>query len=90
MPHPTPAHLAYGSATVISTTFVSLLLVQDAPGPVAVLIAVVALVLGAAVTLAAARHQAGRRPAAPAGEATTGERTATGPAPAPRRTHVRA
>ncbi|MDT0445512.1 hypothetical protein [Streptomyces johnsoniae] len=62
MPHPTPVQIAYGSATVISITFFSLFLAPAASGPVVVLIAVLALLLGAAVAVAATRHTA-RHPA---------------------------
>ncbi|UCM88329.1 hypothetical protein [Streptomyces marincola] len=67
MPHPTPVQIAYGSATVISLTFVSLLLLPAAAGPAVVLIATLALIAGAWVAVAApGRRQApeGRAPGA--------------------------
>ncbi|ONK13969.1 hypothetical protein [Streptomyces sp. MP131-18] len=85
MPHPTPVQIAYGSATVISITFFSLFLAPAASGPVVVLIAVLALLLGAAVAVAAtrhtARHTAGRRRATPGGtpEPARGQSSFTAP-----------
>jgi hypothetical protein len=51
MPHPTPAQIAYGSATVVSTTLLLLLLAPNAPTPVVSLIAAGALLLGVAVAV---------------------------------------
>ena len=51
MPHPTPVQIAYGSATVISTTLLLLLLAPDASPAVVSLIAVGALLLGVTVAL---------------------------------------
>jgi hypothetical protein len=53
MPRPTPAQLAYGSATVICSTLAMLLLSRAQSGPGVALIAVVALAVGVLVALTA-------------------------------------
>ncbi|WP_314175502.1 hypothetical protein [Streptomyces winkii] len=53
MPRPTPAQLAYGSATVVFSTLAMLLLSQARSGPGVALIAVVALAAGVLVALTA-------------------------------------
>ncbi|GAB2938801.1 hypothetical protein [Streptomyces mayteni] len=64
MPHPTPAQLICGSATVITTTFALLLLAPALSGPGLALVAGVALLLGVLVALALRARRAGRAPAA--------------------------
>lgn len=53
MPRPTPAQLAYGSATVVLSTTAMLLLSEARSGPAVALVAVVALALGTLVALTA-------------------------------------
>jgi hypothetical protein len=53
MPHPTPVQIAYGSATVISTTLLLLLIAPNASGIVLALGALLALALGVVVAVAA-------------------------------------
>ncbi|MDT0342988.1 hypothetical protein [Streptomyces litchfieldiae] len=66
MPHLTPVQIACGSATVIPITFVLLLLAPTGSALAVTVIAVVALLLGAAVAVTAqARRAARRRPAEP-------------------------
>ncbi|MFC5722790.1 hypothetical protein ACFP1Z_21715 [Streptomyces gamaensis] len=75
MSRPTPAQIAYGSATVVLSTLAMLLLSQTRSGPGVALIACVALALGLLVAVTVpmprvfARRVTGRlpqRPAAPA------------------------
>lgn len=61
MPRPTPAQLAYGSATVICATLAMLLLSQARSGPGVTLIAVVALAVGVLVALTAPPVRTARR-----------------------------
>ena len=51
MPHPTPVQIAYGSATVIFTTLLLVLLAPNASTPVASLFAAGALLLGVTVAV---------------------------------------
>jgi hypothetical protein len=51
MPRPTPAQLAYGSATVVLSTFAMLLLSETRSGLGVAVIAVVALALGLLVAV---------------------------------------
>ncbi|RKN07836.1 hypothetical protein [Streptomyces radicis] len=78
MPHPTPVQIAYGSATVISITLVSLFVVDEPSVPATAAIAVVALLIGAFTALAPWRRPAARRPAV----AVTASATRAEPAPA--------
>jgi hypothetical protein len=54
MPRPTPAQFAYGSATVVFSTFAMLLLSQTSSGPGIIAIALAGLVLGVLVAMTAA------------------------------------
>ncbi|WP_236243323.1 hypothetical protein [Streptomyces sp. CC228A] len=78
MSRPTAAPLAYGSATVVSTTVALILLLRPAPGPGVALIGTAALLLGVLVALAV---QARRARTAGTGPAPAGpEPAGTGPA----------
>ncbi|MGP3970261.1 hypothetical protein [Streptomyces sp. 6N223] len=86
MPHPTPVQIAYGSATVIFTTLLLMLVVPTGSTVALVLIALVALALGVVVALAAqcrrdAGVAAGGEPSAMS--APSYEAAAAAPAPAP-------
>jgi hypothetical protein len=82
MPRPTPAQLAYGSLTVVLSTFAMLMLFEAQSGLSVMVIAVVGLVLGLSVAVTAtvpltarARARAarsGKKAAAPASSARTG------------------
>jgi hypothetical protein len=61
MPHPTPAQIAYGSATVVSTTLLMLLFVPEASPPVASLMATGGLALGVLVAVLLRPRQAPSR-----------------------------
>jgi hypothetical protein len=54
MPRPTLAQFAYGSATVVFSTFAMLLLSQTSSGPGVIAIALAGLVLGVLVAVTAA------------------------------------
>ncbi|MEU7165207.1 hypothetical protein AB0A70_11260 [Streptomyces morookaense] len=54
MPRPTPAQIAYGSATVVFSTLVMLLLSQERSGFGAAVVALTALVLGLLAAFAVA------------------------------------
>ncbi|GAA3061338.1 hypothetical protein FHS39_001184 [Streptomyces olivoverticillatus] len=72
MPRPTPAQIAYGSATVVFSTLAMLLLSQTRSGAGVAVIALAALALGLLVAHSAPLpRKAGRRAAAPA----AGQRT---------------
>ncbi|GAA1931912.1 hypothetical protein GCM10009716_43950 [Streptomyces sodiiphilus] len=62
MPHPTPRHIAYGSATVILSTLLPLLLAPGVPGAAVAALTAGALGLGllVTVTLTARRRAPGR------------------------------
>ena len=64
MRHPTPLHVAYGSASVVFSALLALLLLPTDSVVALTLLALGALALGVAVTLAAAGRQAhpGPRP----------------------------
>ncbi|NJP41886.1 hypothetical protein [Actinacidiphila epipremni] len=64
MPRPTTAQLAYGSLTVVLSTFAALLLSDVRSGAAVVAVAAGGLLLGLAVTVSAARRAAAPRPAA--------------------------
>ncbi|MBL1118861.1 hypothetical protein JK364_41840 [Streptomyces sp. 110] len=86
MPRPTPAQLAYGSATVVLSTFAMLLLSQTRSGLGVAVVTVVGLVLGllVAVTVPVARAS---RP----GRTVRTSRPVAGSGPAdPARAHARA
>ncbi|OEV29907.1 hypothetical protein AN219_13920 [Streptomyces nanshensis] len=61
MPRPTPAQLAYGSATVVCSTLAMLLLSRVQSGPGVALIAVGALAVGVLVALTVPGVQTARR-----------------------------
>jgi hypothetical protein len=52
MPHPTPVQIAYGSATVISTTLLLMFIVPTGSTLALALVAIVALTLGVVVAVA--------------------------------------
>ncbi|MBA6438414.1 MULTISPECIES: hypothetical protein [Streptomyces] len=86
MPRPTPAQLAYGSATVVLSTFAMLLLSQTRSGLGVAVVTVVGLVLGllVAVTVPVAR-------VARTGRTVRTSRPVAGSGPAdPARAHARA
>ncbi|MEO3749074.1 hypothetical protein [Streptomyces sp. B6B3] len=64
MPHPTPVQIAYGSATVISSTLLLLFLVPTGSTLAVWLVAVVALLLGVVVAVVFASGRAAGQPAA--------------------------
>lgn len=69
MPHPSPAPLAYGSATVVSATLLLLLLAPSGSLLTPLLIACAALPLGVAVTLASQSRRDARAAAGSAAPA---------------------
>ncbi|MFI1971689.1 hypothetical protein BLA24_19635 [Streptomyces cinnamoneus] len=75
MPRPTPAQIAYGSATVVISTVALLLLSPTVSGGTAAVVALAALALGLAVAFAVPRRQA-RAAARPAGRPATPARAA--------------
>ncbi|AGP57487.1 hypothetical protein [Streptomyces rapamycinicus] len=88
MPRPTPAQLAYGSATVVLSTFAMLLLSQTRSGLGVAVVTVVGLVLGllVAVTVPVARVRVFRP-----GRTVRASRPVAGSGPAdPARAHTRA
>ncbi|GAA2432526.1 hypothetical protein [Streptomyces macrosporus] len=62
MPRPNPAQLAYGSATVILSALVMLLVTQARSGVEVVVVASVALALGLIVAVTAPAGRAAHRP----------------------------
>ncbi|QKV94721.1 hypothetical protein HUT19_25670 [Streptomyces sp. NA02950] len=70
MPRPTPAQLAYGSASVVLSTFALLLLSQARSAPWVGVIAVAGLLLGLLVAVTGPFARAARAPHAPRGSRT--------------------
>ncbi len=68
MPHPTPVQIAYGSATVISSTFLLLFLAPTGSALAVWLIAVFALMLGVVVAIACQSRRDAGQPATRVGE----------------------
>ena len=88
MPRPTAAQLAYGSCTVIFSTFAMLLLYGTSSGAGIAVIAVAALVLGLLVAMTV--PASGKRPAAVHQPSPRGPVRASVPAPAPEPVRERA
>jgi hypothetical protein len=61
MPHPTPVQIAYGSATVIVTTFVLLLVAPTESALAVALVALFSLALGTVAGVAAQARRDARR-----------------------------
>jgi hypothetical protein len=90
MPHPTPVQIAYGSATVISTTLLLMLIAPTGSTLVVALIAVVSLMLGVVVAIAVQSRRGVRAQLGGAAPAVPPARTREAPAAAPAHvpTHV--
>lgn len=80
MPRPTPAQLAYGSATVVLSTLAMLLLSEAHSGPSVVIIAAAGLLLGVLVAVTTTIPLTARAKA----RSRTTVRTAPAPVPRPR------
>lgn len=76
MPHPPAVQIAYGSAAVVLSTFVLLLLTPGDSSVVAALVAAASLVLGVAVVMALQVRQGLRRSPADAPRAAAESRPA--------------